>query len=193
MKLRDIIIVAAVAVGAIIVYGQCRDQRASEWQQRAEAALARAEAAEERAFALKAESDSLSALAANLAEQAEAAEPEIRERIITLPAVTPPALRDHPAITARDEIIAQQGTQIARWKTAYENENAARLKLLTAFEERGVTIDSLTSVIEDRPGDRPWWLPRLGVGPGAGLCSGDQGVEFCKGVQAHLSWEIGIG
>lgn len=188
MKIRDLAILAAVVVIAVVVAEQCIQQNESEWEDRVEnlqrsyaESIARyeevLEEAEERADSAEA-----------LAEEARDLQPEIEERIRTVRVETPPELEGHPAIVERDSIIDDQQDQIARWQTAYDQQRRAYLDLQEVAEEARAQADSFSAVLDDRPSDRPWWLPRLGVGPYVGLDA--SGKPSAGPISVHISWEI---
>ena len=186
---HTIVLVLAI-VTVIILFDKCRDGRASEWQQRAAVAEARAAVLEGEVREARARSDSLSALAADSAQEANEAEIRIVARIDTVRVETPPELRDHPAIVERDAIIDEQQEQIARWRSAYDLQTRALAALQVATDKAVERGDSLAAVLKDRPGDRPWWLPRLGVGPAAGFDM--DGRARALPASVNLSWEISL-
>lgn len=191
MNLSNAIIAAVVLVAAVGIAGRCHSGAISEWEDRVERVQRLAEAEKARAEGLKREADEHETRADSLARALRERAPEIRERIVRVEVETPDSLRDHPAITARDSIITDLRSESAGWKQAFEEQQRATAKLRVALETTEAVRDSLSNVLDDRPGDRPWWLPRLNVGPGLGY-NGDDGVH-ADPVAVTLSWEIDIG
>lgn len=184
MKLRDILILVAVAVLAVVVTDRCYSSRLSEWEERAESALAVAEQQKARVAALESEADSLRSQAAAIAEDAAARAPVTDTLIEELP----PA--ETPGEEARDEVIERLVVERDGFKAAYDAQLRASAKLREALDvavERG---DSLAAVLEDRPSKRPWYIPRLGIGPGVGYNGSGPHVDP---LQIHLTWEIKVG
>lgn len=188
MKIRDLAILAAVVVIAVVVAGQCVHQNESEWEDRVE--RLQKDFAESRARYEEALEDAKERAdsAETLAEEARAHQPAIEKRIRTVRVETPPDLEDHPAIVVRDSIIDAQQDQIGRWRSAFEQQRRAFLDLQEVAEDALAQADSLSAVLGDRPSGRPWWLPRLGVGPYVGVNA--KGEPSIGPVSAHISWEI---
>jgi len=191
MKTRDWIIVGlVVVVCAAVVGGNCYRSKAEAWEQEVQVALSqandldrRAKDAEDRAATAEAEAHTL---AVKLRNQA----PIIRERIDSVRVETPPELEDHPAIVERDEIIADLVVESNGWKLAYDTQVKATDLMRLANTLSTARGDSLVRVLEDRPTKHPWWLPRLGVGPYAGIdMNGKPSAGF---VAVTLSWELKI-
>lgn len=178
-NLRSLIYVAvAVALAAVIV-SRCYDDRLSEWEERAASALAVAEEQRARVAVLREEADSLRSQAADLAADAAARAPVTDSVIVTLP---PPRT---PAEFQRDTVISRLVVERDDFEEAYTLEVAAHAKTREALDVAMLRGDSLVAVLEDRPSERPWFIPRVGIGPGVGLNGFD--------VQVHLSWELKIG
>lgn len=190
MTFRNIVIaVVALAVAAVIA-GRCHNDSISEWEARVGEVQRLVEEEKARADAAAARAEAASERADSIAEEAEEAAPEIRERIVRVEAETPDSLRDHPAVVERDSIITDLRTESRQWKTAYMLEKEANADLREALFRTRTALDSITAVVQDRPGERPWWLPRLGVGPYAGW--GADGEPSIGPVSVNLSWEIGL-
>lgn len=183
--LRDFVIVAVALVAAVVVASRCYGDRLSEWEERARSALAVAEVQKARADTLQQEADRLRSQAEELAAEVAARAPVTDTLILELP----PA--ETPGEFARDTIITRLVEERDGALAAFERQSEAMAKLQQAFDvavERG---DSLAAVLEDRPSERPWWIPRLGLGPAAGYNRTD-GPHFDP-LTVHLSWEIKLG
>lgn len=179
--MRNWIIAAVVFAAVLLGVGHCLDRRADRWEQRAREALVREEAQRSRVEALLEVADSLRSQAVELEARADARDTVTLERIVRLP----------PAETAgehaRDTIIAEQRETITDLRGALALEQAAGNRLRAAFDTALARGDSLAAVLRDRPSGRPWYLPRLGVGPGLGYH--DKGV-IASPLTLHLSWEL---
>ena len=179
---------AALLIVSLLVFDHFRRQSRSEWEsqvtqvgeqvrlEREAAEVAKREAAERLAAA--------EALADSLARQA----PEIRTRIVRVQAETPDSLRNEPAILQRDSLIADLRTEADGWRGAYEKQKGAYTLLAEALRLAESSRDSLVAVIADRPGARPWYVPRVGVGPFVGVCA--TGKPCVGPVAATVAWEI---
>lgn len=189
MSLKDVIVVAIAIAIAVVVTDRCRQGDISEWEDRV-AQAQQNHAADMARIAEVLEQESVRADSAEArAQELEAQEPVIRERIDSVRVQTPPELEDHPAITRRDSIIDTLIVQRDSWKDLFREEQAANVRLRGLLDDAVADADSLSAVLDDRPSERPWWLPRLGVGPFAGMCSSGRP---CSGVGATLSWDIAI-
>lgn len=179
-------VVAAVVVLLAVVLGteRCYSANAEEWERRVQVVMNEADNLRSRAEVAEAEAEQLRSQAVAVAEGAEAREPEIRERIIHLPA--PVTARD----TMADEIIEELEENRDEFKLAYEYERAAHDKTREALFLEQVRGDSLYIALEERPGKKPWWIPELVVGPQAGF-SWPDGRPYV-GVGATLGWKIKI-
>lgn len=188
-RIRDIVIAVAVVVIAVVVTDHCHQGNIEQWEQRVETLQRAHEATRTRALDLleaeRARADSAEARAQRLRVQ----EPIIRERIDSVRVHTPVELQDEPAIVQRDSIIDGLIRQRDQWKALYEEEHTANKRLRRALDNAVADADSLSAVLDDRPGDRPWFIPRLGLGPGAGITfDGDP----YAGVGVHISWSISL-
>lgn len=179
-------VVAAVVllVGVSMLVDHCYSANAEEWERRAGAAIATSKQLRSRVEALQSEADELRSQAVAKAEEAEAREPQVRERI----AVLPPA--ETPGEHERDEIIEEVQEISDTWKLAYGAESAAHDKTREALFHALVRGDSLEIVLEDRPSKRPWWVPTLSVGPQAGI-SWPDGKPYV-GFGVTLGWKVGL-
>lgn len=188
-RIRDIAILVVIVVMAVVVTDRCHQDNINQWEQRVETLQRSHEATRARALHLleqeRARADSAEQQAARLRVQ----EPLLRERIDSVRVQTPIELRDHPAVAERDSIIDSLIVQRNKWKALYEEEHAANKRLRRALDNVLADADSLSAVLDDRPGDRPWFIPRLGLGPGAGIAF--DGKPYA-GVGVHLSWSISL-
>ena len=175
-------LIGVAVVALVLGAGRCYSGRADAWEARVVTTLAESKRLRSRVIDLQAEAEELRSQAVASAEEAEAREPIIRERIVQLP----PA--ETPGEVERDEIIVELVRNRDKWKLAYELSEMANGQLTQALGLAVVRGDSLHAVLEDRPGKKPWWIPELGIGPFAGLCSGG---KPCVGpVSLNLSWKI---
>ncbi len=174
-----------VAVAALVLgVGKCYSGRADAWETRAVSALADSKSLRARVVDLQSEAEELRSQAVASAEEAEAREPIIRERIVQLP----PA--ETPGEVERDEIIVELVQNRDKYKLAFELSEIANGRLTKALGLALVRGDSLHTVLEDRPGKSPWWIPELGIGPFAGLCA--DGKPCVGPVSLNLSWKIAL-
>jgi len=183
-NLWKVIIACGLIAGIALTVDHCYSANADEWEQRAGAAIATSKQLRSRVEALQSEADELRSQAVASAEEAEAREPIIIEKIVSLP----PA--ETPGEEARDEIIVEVLEQSDRWKLAYTKESAAHGKTREALFHALVRGDSLEIVLEDRPGKSPWWMPTLTIGPQVGMEFGDGGAYV--GLGATLGWKVKI-
>lgn len=177
--------IAAVLVGLTLGVGRCYDGRRDAWERRAEAALALA--AERQAVV-----DSLVHDAEVIRARADSTAREAAENERVLLARIAEVRERHPAVTpgeiARDSLLSEATAAATRWREAYEAEQAVTARLRLALGQAQARGDSVVAVLEDRPGRRPWFLPRLGIGPAAGVCADGRACVQTVGVQ--LSWEV---
>lgn len=187
MNLRTLLIIAAVAVVGVVVTDRCHQEQIDAYERRVARVQEQKRQAEARVDSLVAEA----ARAENRADSAvsiiEQEAPEIQTRIDTVRAQTPEELEDHPAIVERDSIIDDLTEQRDDALAAYYDQLDATAKLRAALSVSEASGDSLSAVLSDRPGDKPWWVPQLGIGPFVGVCA--TGTP-CSGIGATLSWEI---
>lgn len=189
MSLRDGLVAGAALVAALVVADRCHQADRAEWERdRARVQEQARHSVASIAEALR-EAHERGARADSIVRVIERRDTVLQARIDTVRAETPDSLADHPAIVRRDEIIDSLVVQTDRWRDAFEEERAAKLRLMAELDSARVTIDSLGRVLEDAPGDRPWYLPKLGVGPFAGLCTDSRP---CAGVGANVSWDVSL-
>jgi hypothetical protein len=177
----DLIIIGLVVMAGSMVFSRLWSDRQSAWETRVEAVSATAR--ENLAHALEAEevADSLRSQAARAASEASARSDETDELIVAIP----PAVT--PAEEQRDSVIVRLVGERDGWREAYLVADSAYNKLQGAFDlaiERG---DSLQAVLDDRPGDRPWFIPRVTIGASGVL---DDGAFEVKVPAINLGWEI---
>ncbi len=175
-------LIGVAVVALVLGVGKCYSGRADAWEARVVTTLAESKRLRARVVDLQAEAEELRSQAVASAEEAEAREPVIRERIEALPpAVTPGEVE-------RDEIIVELERNRDRWKLAYELSDMANGRLQQAIGVAVTRGDSLESVLEDRPGKHPWFIPEVGIGPFAGLCA--DGRACIGPVSINLSWKL---
>jgi chromosome segregation ATPase len=186
--MRHIAVVALVAVVAVFVIDACHNRSVSEWEQRVARVEEQVAHERARAEALKQEAAESAGRADSLAVELARRAPEIRERIIEVQIATPDSLRNEPAIVQRDSLIADLRNESDGWREAYEEKSEAYALLAEALRYAESSRDSLLAVLKDRPGERPWYVPSVGVGPFAGVCSNG---STCAGpVAVSLTWRI---
>lgn len=178
-----IAVLIALAVSAVAAT-RCYEGRIAEYEREVAAAQQQVRADSARISELEAEKDSLVASNDSLVRTLKNRQPEIRERIVRVQEEHP---ADTPGELARDSVIAELQFTVRGWRTAYDNERKARLLVEEAFQIARRDIETLSETLENRPSARPWYLPRLGVGPAAGICP--DGLCVAP-VAVQLSWEI---
>ena len=166
----------------VLGVGKCYSGRADAWEARVVVALADSKDLRSRVVDLEAEAEELRSQAVASAEEAAARVPVIRERIVRLP----PA--ETPGEVERDEIIVELVQNRDKWKLAYELSEMSNGRLQQGIQVALARGDSLETVLEDRPGKHPWFIPELGIGPFAGICIG--GVPCAGPVALSLTWKI---
>lgn len=185
---RKLLAVVAIFIVTLTVVDRCHRRSVSEWESRAAQVEGQLWAEVERAEALKQEATFASERADSLADALENRAPEIRERIIRVQAETPADIRDHPAVVSRDSIITDLRIEADGWRSAFESQRAAFVTLEGALTVVESSRDSLAAILEAQPNERPWFLPRLGIGPFAGVCPDGR---VCAGpVGVTVSWEV---
>ena len=191
MKRRDWIIIGLVAgLAGVIFAGNCYRAQAEEWERQVRVALVQAENLDERARAAEERAEVAEDSAAVLVEALRTQEPIIRERIKTVRVETPVELEGHPAIIERDQIIDALTVESAGWREAFDLQLRASADLKLANVDLRARGDSLVAVLGDRPKKHPWFIPRLGVGPYAGIDS--HGKPSAGPIAIHLAWELKI-
>lgn len=164
-----------------MMFSRLWGDRQSAWEKRVEAVSATARENYARALEAEEVADLLRSQAVAAASEASARSVETDSIIITLP----PA--QTPAEAQRDTVIARLQIERDGWQDAYTKLYASNEKLQEAFDlalERG---DSLQAVLDDRPGPRPWFIPRVTVGAAGVL---DDGRVEVKIPAVNLGWEI---
>lgn len=189
MKPRDIALVVSLVVIFSVTAGKCYSGQRAEWEARITRVEEHNRGLERQRREAVARADSLQAANDSLVARTDAEAPLIRERIVVVRDSTPAGIAEHPAVVARDSIIDDLLGESARYRTAYMRERAASASLRVALKATVAARDSLQAVIDDRPGGRLWFIPRVGVGVAAGL---DAGGKPRTVAGATLSWEIGL-
>lgn len=188
MRLRDVVVAVAVLVVVVAVVDRCHRRNVSEWEARVERVQEQVRQEQARTDAAKRRADEMSLYAESLADELDRRAPEIRERIVEVQAETPEHLRDEPAIIQRDSIIADLRNEADGWRSAFEAQREAYVELTVTLAAVEASRDSLSAVLAERPGERPWYVPRIGVGPFAGVCAG--GSPCAGPVAVSLTWEV---
>jgi hypothetical protein len=188
VNLYRLLAVAILVVAAVAVVDRCHRASLSEWEREVARVQAQVEGERERAAAAQQAAAVAHERAASLASELERRAPEIRERIVEVQVETPEHLRDEPAIVQRDSIITELRNESDGWRSAFEAQRAAYVELRGALRIVESSRDSLVAVLRERPGARPWYLPRLGVGPFVGMCA--RGAPCAGPVAVSLTWEL---
>jgi hypothetical protein len=81
------------------------------------------------------------------------------------------------ALDAADEAVAAT-------RLGYESLRNAYTQLLTSHDRLKLTLE------QQRPKPQPRWLPRIGFGPGVGVCRVEGQVHYCEALTVHLSWSV---
>ena len=119
-----------------------------------------------------------------LAIQAEQRDTVIIRMIEELPAPPSEAL---PYTEPRDSVIAEMAARHDDISAAYESEREAAALLRLAEGRAHAAADSLMAVLDDRPIPRPGFIPEVGFGVTAGVCTTGQP---CVAVGVTLSWKV---
>jgi hypothetical protein len=188
LRLRDVVVGVMLLVVAATVADRCHRKSVSEWEVRVIRAEEQIKAERARTEAAKQEAAAERAFADSIAAEIKAHTPEILERIVRVREDTPEHLRDEPAILARDSIITDLRVVVTQWQDAYEAQRRALELLERALVDVEASRDSLAALLKDRPGERPWYVPQIGVGPFAGVCAG--GTPCAGPVAVSLTWKI---
>lgn len=187
-RLYRILAIVVLAVVVLTVANHCYQNSVSEWEARIERIQGQLAAERKLVETTKKEAAEIIAAVNERADSLAARAPEIRTRIIEVQAETPDSLRGEPAIVQRDSIIADLREEADGWRSAFERQREASAKLAAALEIVEASRDSLAAAVADRPGERPWYLPRIGVGPYAGVDA--TGRPSAGPVAVTLNWEI---
>ena len=167
------------------VYGVLYDHASGQWEDRTEAALTQAALYGVRADSAIAAAASIGGVAIWLALAAEGRAQGARERVVVVDTVVVPA-PCVPFTAPRDTIIDTLFVAVDTWRTAFDEGIAANTLLRDGLTLVTESRDSLALVLADRPGRRQWWVPQLGMGGFAGVCTD---LRSCAGVGLTLSWE----
>ena len=186
---NQLLIAGGLIVAVVIAVGVSRyhNSKADEWEQRVQSVLATSAQLVDRAEDAEGRADDAEAAAADLRADAIAMAGVRDVRIENLQEITPPELVNHPAIVERDDIIVGLKDEVTSWIGIVDKQAEALVDLRLANVYLHTAVDSLTLTLEDRPKKRPWYLPRLGIGPYAGV---DFDGKPSKGIGVHLAWEL---
>lgn len=179
------IALAALAVLAGVAYASSVYLRKQdEWNARVERVQAEARANLALADSATARADELQGLSDSLAFLAEQRDTVIIRMIEELPA--PPADCE-PYTAPRDSVIHELGLRADDLLAAFEIERTASDQLRIAEARSHAAADSLAAVLSDRPLPKPGWIPEIGLGATAGICTTGQP---CVAVGVTLSWKV---
>lgn len=184
MRSFQVALVALAVLAGVAYASSVYLRKQDEWNARVErveaiarAELARADSAEARATELQGLSDSL----ALLAEQRDTV---IVRMIEELPA--PPADCE-PFTAPRDSVIVELGLRADDLLAAFNTERSAANQLRIAEARSRAAADSALAVLADRPLPKPGWIPEIGLGATAGVCTTGQP---CVAVGVTMSWKL---
>ena len=184
----------AGAVGALVLIALASavlsGARASRWAVRAAEAVARAEVLATQATEAAAEADSVSHEALVAHERAHRAQAEVERLRAELRPVDEAPEECLEDLLARDRVIVAQDSVIVAQDAAFGRQMEAYVALRSAFGDLQISHDSLSAVLEDRPGPTPTWrklIPDVGIGLTAGVCSNG---GLCAAVGPTLTWRL---
>jgi len=186
VKTKQVVGVAAALAVALFAFDSCRRSSNAEWE-------ARIERVQEQARRDSAATQKHIERADELEQQVDALQRRVSQRNVAIDglrtAIEAADVPEEaiPAVTLRDRLIDELTLQTSDLTVALgvEREASAELRLALAHSiSRG---DSLGAVLDDRPRPRPGWLPRLSIGPFAGICTD---ASTCTGIGVQLSWEV---
>lgn len=187
MTLRKAALPLIVAVLVAVVFGYCYRQSRSEWERRAADAVTRADSLQKRVRVLTDSARLFENRADTLSSKAAKADTIIRQRIVRVRAETPDSLAHVPAVVERDAIIDSLQIEVSDLRSAFESEKEANARLHMALDRATERGDTLAAVLKDRPKPPPWFIPKIVLGPSAGLQT--TGKPY-TGVGVTLGWEI---
>lgn len=173
-----LLMIAGIAIAGLWVNDRWREfeRRASNVEQFAAIETARADSAVADAVRARAYADSLHSIRDTMIVT--------RWRMIRDTMFVPEPCTT--IVASRDSVIVTLLDQLADADEAYDSLDAGFMRLRSAYDLLSIVNDSLSNVLSDRPRPPSRWLPRLGVGPIAGICTDGA----CVGVGVSLSWEL---
>jgi len=195
MKLsRLIAIVLLILFGLVLVWGIAEavgayQRRVSEYERRAQTAEAFARVTLAWSDSVGAMADSIEAENVELALRTARRDTVVRVRyrdVLIREELLPAPDSCIPFIAVRDSIIREGMAIIDSTRAAYDREVVVSGMLRLSRDTLRVAVDSLVNVLHDRPGQRPWFIPTLGVGPTLGWCLDGP----CAGVGVSLAWRV---
>jgi len=155
--------IGIVVVVALVTADRCYDRSVSRWEARVAAVQAQSDLRQARADSAIAIADSLTREAESRAAGATVSAAVTDTIIVHLP----PA--ETPGEVERDEVIERLVAERDDFQKAFKDQLAATGELRAALAEVTADRDALAEVLDDRPGARAWWLPRVGIGVSTGL------------------------
>lgn len=93
------------------------------------------------------------------------------------------------AVASRDSLIERGSVVAAGYEAAYRYQARATTRALRTASLYGLAYDSVSAALEARPRPRSRWLPRVVVGPYAGI---DSNLRRSTGVAITAGWEINL-
>ncbi len=186
-RLSEILIVAGLVIGAIFVFDKCRGDRNAAWESRAVAALATSEILSARVDSLSLEAETLRSQAATSVDTIVISRAPVTDSIV---AALPAAVTVGEQI--RDTVIVRLTGERDDALNAYLVLSAGYDKLNLALGLATARADTLESVLRDRPGPRPWYLPEITVGASAGWCTYPVSGPCVAAPAVTIGWKIGL-
>jgi hypothetical protein len=175
---------AVAVVAAVLAVRSWAGQRDAEWQARVERVQAQADAALAIGDSLRVEATSLGVVADSLKIESEKQDTVIVHMVEQLPAPPPDC---EPFTLPRDSVIMFMEERHETITEAFERQREASALLRQAEARAREAADSLSSVLDDRPTPLSPFIPRVGLGATAGICTTGQP---CVAVGLTLSWEV---
>ena len=185
VKLKWIAVLVAFLVASTAV-GYSHDRAEEAWDVWAQSVLGQAAVVRLRAESLAAHAAEVEQRADSVARDASERVPQVLERVrVVRELVTPDTCA--PFVIPRDEAIDTMVAIAGQWEQAYDSLGSVADTLRVVNSSLLMLTDSMTAVLEGRPGPRPWWSPTPGLGLFAGVCSDRRA---CYGVGVTLSWKF---
>ena len=186
--------VIGIALGVLLVWGAAEavgwwHRHESDWQRRAQTAEAFARVTQTWSDSVGARADSIEAENVELALRTARRDTVVRVRyrdVLIREELLPAPDTCGPFLAVRDSLIREGYAIIDSTRVAYDREVVIAGMLRLSRDTLRTALDSVTAVLHDRPGPRPFWLPSLGVGPFVGWCQSGP----CAGVGVSLAWRV---
>jgi hypothetical protein len=184
-RASKVIVGAVLVAAALAVSGLFVDNTFREWKARAESAdslagvyLARAETAEGAARIFAARADSIAGVAGRRELVTRGRIREARRQPVPEPCDS--------VVSERDAIIDTLLVDVDDLNRSVELQRRALERLSYAYAGARAAADTLRAILAVVPSPRPAWVPTIGVGPIAGMCTNGP----CVGVGVSLQWRV---